>query len=105
MRNRISIFIRRLREDQRSPNWQTLRDTHLELNNICAWCGSNRDLEVHHIKPFHLYPELELEPRNLVTLCESIGRNCHLERGHLGSWRKFNPLLLEEIEAHHSYPV
>ena len=51
-----------------------------------------KTLEVHHIKPFHLHPELELDFNNLITLCES-GANgivCHRAIGHLGNYRSFN---------------
>ena len=50
------------------------------------------NLEVHHIKPFHLNPALELDPINLATLCESKkdGVNCHLWFGHLGNFKSFN---------------
>lgn len=98
MRNRLSIYIRRLGEDRRSPQWRDVRDNWLATHNLCAWCGSAKDLEVHHILPFHLWPELELDIMNLVTLCESIGRNCHLRRGHLGNWKDWNPVILEEIQ-------
>jgi hypothetical protein len=57
-----------------------------------------KKLEVHHIKPFHLHPELELEPKNLITLCEnkSDGVNCHLLFGHLGSFRSFNVRVISD---------
>lgn len=41
--------------------------------------------------PFHLVPELELDPANLICLC----RKCHLVFGHLGCWQCCNP----EVEA------
>jgi predicted HNH restriction endonuclease len=47
-------------------------------------------LEVHHVKPFHLFPQLELDPANLMTLCED-GGNCHFMVGHLKDWRRYNP--------------
>ena len=39
-----------------------------------------------------MHPELELEPTNLITLCEclSYGINCHLLVGHLGNYRNIN---------------
>ena len=30
------------------------------ISRSCQWCGGTTHLEVHHIKPFHLDPELEL---------------------------------------------
>jgi 5-methylcytosine-specific restriction protein A len=55
---------------------------------------------VHHIRPFHTHPELELEPSNLITLCESgrRGVHCHLLFGHLGSFRRVNPMVHEDVK-------
>lgn len=68
----------------RSPKWPSVRRKHLDANPYCAACGAKAteaDLEVHHIRPYHLDPSLELDPNNLITLCRS-GRNCHLYVGH-----------------------
>ena len=76
----------------RSKEWPKVRKEHLKNNPVCACCGGTRKLEVHHIHPFHLKPELELDPTNLITLCEdaSSGIICHLCIGHLGSYKSFN---------------
>lgn len=75
----------------RSPHWPTVRKQHLENFPTCAVCGGKVKLQVHHRRPFHLHPELELEESNLITLCEAPGRNCHLIFGHLLNFRSFNP--------------
>jgi 5-methylcytosine-specific restriction endonuclease McrA len=69
-----------------------VRRAHLAKHGECAVCGETREhlLNVHHKKPFHLHPELELEPTNLITLCEEPHKNCHLWVGHLGHWRSWN---------------
>ncbi len=76
----------------RSPKWPGVRKEHLEKNPNCALCGGNKTIEVHHIRPFHLNPELELEPTNLITLCESgdNGIVCHRAFGHLGNYKNVN---------------
>lgn len=74
--------------DGRSPRWRHVRAAHLALHPCCLACGGNEGLEVHHICDFSTYPELELEPDNLVTLC---GKGCHLKYGHRGNWRRINP--------------
>ena len=58
----------------------------------CAVCGGNKKVEVHHKHPFHVHPELELEPSNFITLCENDkdGVNCHLLFGHLGNFKSVN---------------
>lgn len=77
----------------RSPHWAAVRAKHLEAHPNCAVCGGKDKLQVHHKRPFHLHPELELDPDNLITLCEvkRDGVNCHLFVGHLGNYRSYNP--------------
>jgi 5-methylcytosine-specific restriction protein A len=77
---------------RRSSDWPRVRAEHLSQQPECAVCGGREKLEVHHLQPFHLQPELELDPANLITLCEAkrSGANCHLLFGHLGNFRSFN---------------
>jgi 5-methylcytosine-specific restriction protein A len=77
----------------RSSKWPKVREQHLRSNPVCAVCKGTKKLNVHHIQPFHLHPELELDPANLITLCESKanGVNCHLWFGHLGNFKQENP--------------
>lgn len=91
----------------RSPQWDRVRAEHLRLHPTCAACGGRDSLQVHHIKPYHLFPELELEPMNLLTLC--TGRkscNCHLEYGHNGDWSEANLFVIWDCAirlAHRTY--
>jgi len=82
---------------KRSSQWPKVRLEHLTANRLCEVCAGKDDLEVHHILPFHLDSTKELDPANLITLCESkkYGSNCHLLFGHLGDYKKFNP----DVEA------
>ena len=84
--------------NKRSPEWQTIRKHHLKSNPVCAACGGTSTLEVHHIQPFHANPELELNPANLITLCESksYGVVCHLHYGHLGNYKRINPDVVKD---------
>lgn len=76
----------------RSSKWQTVRKNFIESHKTCAACGSDLKLQVHHKKPFHTYPELELDMDNLIVLCEEKGESgCHLKIGHLGDWKSYNP--------------
>jgi hypothetical protein len=85
---------------KRSKDWPKVRQAHLKEFPVCAVCGCNVDVEVHHIKPFHIAPELELEPSNLISLCETkkYGVNCHLFFGHLGNYKTENLHLLEDVK-------
>ena len=81
----------------RSPLWEKTRKVFLQFNPNCAVCGSNKDVVPHHIKPFHLYPEFELDLDNLISLCERPKvLNCHLIFGHHGNFKKFNPDVVVE---------
>jgi 5-methylcytosine-specific restriction enzyme A len=84
----------------RSSRWAKVRKEHLEANPKCIVCEGTQQLNVHHIKPFHLHPELELDPNNLVTLCEcaSYGIICHLLIGHLGNYKNINPNSVEDAK-------
>lgn len=83
----------------RSWKWPILRRAHLRKQWWCCGCGAVNDLDVHHIKPVHLFPEEELNPDNLITLCQpNTGRiHCHFFYGHNNtSWRDWNPKVREQ---------
>ena len=68
----------------------------------CAACGyRGQGLQVHHIKPFHLHPTLELDPRNLITLCEVKGRDHHLLLGHLDEWESYNVNVRRDVKHYY----
>lgn len=87
-------------EEARSPHWPAARRAHLAQHPACEVCGHDGErVNVHHIKPFHLYPELELVDSNLITLCEDERYvNCHLFVGHLGNFHGWNPLVRTDAE-------
>lgn len=79
---------------ERSSKWREVRQKHLFLFPFCFVCGGNRKLNVHHIVSFDRWPEGELAPNNLMTLCTEKGLkgNDHFEIGHCGiSWKHDNP--------------
>lgn len=82
-------------EAARSSKWPKVRAEHLEKYPACAACGSKIHLNVHHCKPFHLHPELELDPANLLTLCENPVSNHHYLFGHFQDWGLYNPRVRE----------
>jgi 5-methylcytosine-specific restriction protein A len=77
----------------RSVHWPAVRRDHIRRNPSCAACDGLRLLQVHHIRPFHLEPELELSPGNLITLC--MGNLCHIDIGHGDDYKAYNPLVVE----------
>jgi hypothetical protein len=87
----------------RSPEWPKVEKEHLAKEPTCACCkaGTNRGagLQVHHRFPYHYCialgrPDLELDDRNLITLCEDEagkpGQNHHLLVGHLDDFQSSN---------------
>ena len=88
-----------LAEAARSPKWPTVRTAFLRQHPRCEACGTRHDLNVHHVQPFHLYPDKELDPDNLITLC----RPCHLKYGHACddqghvNWSCENPHVREDV--------
>lgn len=79
---------------KRSDQWPKVKKKHLLLNPRCAACESRKNKVAHHIKPFHLFPELELDPENLVTLCN---KGHHLLFGHLMDYMSYNMNVLTDV--------
>ena len=85
-----SVLRERKKEKTRSPRWPIARDACLKIHRNCCACGSVKRLQVHHVEPFHLRPELELDLANLMVLC--MGPNeCHFRIGHGSDFKAFNP--------------
>lgn len=78
----------------RSNQWPRVRQAHLTAHPCCEVCGTKGNLEVHHIVPFHIDKSKELEPSNLITLCQDH----HLLFGHLMSWQSYNPDIIEDVK-------
>jgi hypothetical protein len=79
---------------ERSPHWPTVQHHFIKKHPSCAACGSKEHLNVHHVQPFHLHPELELVESNLITLC--MDNDCHLLIGHGDNFKAFNPNVRED---------
>lgn len=88
-----SFFDRRSFGAFRSPDWREVRNNFIRYNNKCVVCNTQKGLECHHKFPFHEFPELELNPQNLTTLC----KRCHLFIGHLGDYKCYNKAINEDI--------
>ena len=95
---------------ERSPEWPKVEKAHLEAHPTCAVCGQGADkvgLQVHHVFPFHYCialgrPDLELDDRNLITLCESEkdkpSDDHHLLLGHLDDFQSSNLAVRKDAE-------
>jgi 5-methylcytosine-specific restriction protein A len=60
--------------------WQRVRLGFLQDHPLCVDCGAKGIVtvatDVHHVLKIADYPELRLDPRNLMALCHG----CHAER-------------------------
>lgn len=83
----------------RSSGWSKVRSIHLKHQPTCQNCGKKKMLgmQVHHIVPFHINPDLELSFPNLITLCDNP--RCHLDKGHLGYFRSWNVNVVEDCKT------
>lgn len=84
----------------RSSQWVNVRKAHLDKQPTCQVCGSKERLVVHHIVPYHLDKTKELEPENLLTMCESPMHNCHFIWGHFLRWNSHNVNVIEDAKVY-----
>lgn len=78
--------------------WSTGQASKVHASNDwkCVECGSNKNLECHHIKPVVTHPELGREISNLTTLC----RMCHCKtHGFSGENRRGKGVTLTARES------
>jgi len=68
-------------------SWQKCRREFLKkVGKVCVCCGSKKKIQVHHILPRHIRPDLAVDQTNLIALC----RDCHFHIGHLNSYFIYN---------------
>lgn len=94
----FSLF-KKIRFAERSPKWSKVRKDHLKQNPCCAACGAKNKQEVHHIKPVHLFPDLELDVSNLITLCADP---CHITFGHLMNFKSWNEDVSKDCSVYYN---
>lgn len=93
----------------RSPKWPGVQKAHLKLEPKCVACGGIVLLQVHHVVPFHFCivianrPDLELDHRNLITLCQDPKTDHHLLVGHEGNFQTYNPDVRRDAKACNSW--
>ena len=73
----------------RDPGWKCTAERWKLLHPECRFCGAIEDVEVHHVTPVHVEPSLEMDSRNLMSVCHKChrsGSRCHPG----GDTQKFN---------------
>lgn len=72
----------------RTEQWKKLRSQAIDkYGRKCMKCGSEDDVQVDHIKPKSLYPELALALDNLQILCWS----CNKAKGKSDNGEDYRP--------------
>ena len=66
--------------------WRKTRNLYFEDHPVCEMCGIDKDVQVHHVKPWHLNPDLRYDLDNLISLCQP----CHFRFGHGRNWKAYN---------------
>lgn len=87
-----------VRSTGRSALWPRVSHAFLAKNPFCAACGGQKNLNVHHMVPFHLDSSKELDTGNFIVLCMDIGKHCHLMLGHGNNFKAFNPKIKHDAE-------
>jgi len=92
----------------RSPEWSRVEAEDKKYQPDCVCCSKGEvPVQVHYIFPFHYYialgqPDLELDDRNLITLCQqevwNPAQDHHLLVGHLDSFQSSNLDVVKEAE-------
>jgi 5-methylcytosine-specific restriction endonuclease McrA len=88
-----------MREPPRSPHWPALERKWRKAHPTCAACGGIDKVQVHHVAPFHLFPALELDETNLISLCMAKGREHHFIIGHARNWHGANPNVRDDAAS------
>ena len=83
-------------ESKRSPHWPTVRNKFAAEHPECCVCSAKTQV-IHHVETFATHPDKELDPDNLVALCD----RCHLLIGHLGNFQNVNPDVRKHIDIIH----
>ena len=78
--------------------WRQTRNEFIELQPRCQCCAREKNLQVHHVLPWHLFPSFRYDLNNLLTMCQA----CHLRLGHMNNWKKFNYRILTSVGCIHA---
>jgi len=73
-------------------SWQRCRKAFLaKVGKQCVCCSSKKQIEVHHIQPRHIRPDLAVDQTNLIALCH----DCHFHLAHGNNYRKYNNNIMD----------
>lgn len=81
----ISNVTEKIKELRRSKEYRVWHEMVLSRDKVCVICGNNKYLEVDHIKPLALFPNLALKLDNGRVLCKM----CHKKTDTYGIFSRF----------------
>ena len=64
--------------DGHQPLWKTKHELYKKVEGRCEVCGKEvkyRNMQMHHVLPYGRFPDLSLDPRNIMLVC----CDCHKE--------------------------
>lgn len=77
-----------------SKVYNRFRESVLKRDKVCQCCGSNEDLEVHHLFSFKSYNSLGADTKNGVALC----KECHTQyHSQYGTKKNNNPVTFAQF--------
>jgi hypothetical protein len=90
----------------RSGKWPRVERLVFERDgHRCRACGrSDCKLIGHHVCPYHVDRKKELDPNNVITMCQPAGGGDHLGLGHTTrdgkrGWKYWNPDVVADAAA------
>lgn len=66
-------------KERNTSEYKQWRNKVIERDKVCMMCGSDKNLEAHHIKRFSDYPLLRTSLDNGMTLCKKCHKKIHKE--------------------------
>lgn len=60
-----------------TSRWKKIVNYCISIEPMCARCGSNESLRVHHIRHVDKEPDYAFDINNLVNLCDSCHKEVH----------------------------
>ncbi len=94
-KRRLKVPLTARQKDMRGASYKSWRYTVLfKDSHKCIICGKSKTLNVHHIYPYHSYPNLRYDINNGATLCKLHHKEFH----HIYGTKHFTPANFETFK-------